>query len=346
MNAIYLKLSRIPIIRGNYSLKFLFIAFLGIHLPLIGVIAYALTNENNTSFDRGLIITALIFTLISTAITVYALNKLLTLPNTISKRLDKNTRVEKSSNPAKVYQDEEGKLKFLLQDTFADLNKLSIEKQEITSLVSHNLRTPLNQILGFCELMNIDKENTPEYIEKIELVAQSQLRNLSDLLTQLMAKGQQSNASAIVAYNVNHFVKQEVAVVDDLLSNKNLEVVLHLSNDSLNVDKNKTKVSLAFQNLLSNAVKFSHFGGRIHIYTRKKDDIVEIEVLDEGMGFPEEYKPRLFKDARNIGRKGTNNEPSTGLGLHLSKKIIDTLGGKLTAFSEGDGKGASFKISL
>ncbi len=346
MNTVYSRLSRIPIIKYNYSLKFLFVAFIGIHIPLIGIIAYALNSSENFYSGKAIIIIALIFTLISTGVTLSVLNKLLAPLLMSDKALKDYINEGIIPDLPTHYDDEAGKLMVLIQDTITHLDKLANEKQEITTLVSHNLRTPLNQIVGLCELIKIDPNNLSDYVDKIESVTKLQLRNLSDLLTQMMSTGTQIVTSHNIQYDLNTFLKEELQAIFDTLETKSLALSLHLSEEDLKTDKSRSNLSLVFQNLLSNAIKFSYKNGKISVYTRKINGETEIEVADQGLGFSESYQKNIFKDARSTGRKGTNNEPSIGLGLHLSKKIIEQTGGKLTAFSEGDDKGASFKIIL
>ncbi|MFC5285162.1 sensor histidine kinase [Pedobacter alpinus] len=222
---------------------------------------------------------------------------------------------------------------------------LILKKQEITTLVSHNLRTPLNQILGFCELIRIDKESDIIYVDKIESITKLQLQNLSELLVQLMVNTdlkQLENAP----FDVNELVKTELEVTNLAVAKKNITVTLNLTEEKITSNKNKNKIALVVQNLISNAIKFSYRGQEIKISTLKKDNHIEIIVEDKGIGFSEAYSKNIFKDARNVGREGTEKEPSVGLGLHLCKRTINQLNGQLLAFSDGENKGATFKIIL
>ncbi|HEX7366878.1 MAG TPA: HAMP domain-containing sensor histidine kinase [Pelobium sp.] len=346
MNTIYHRLSKIPVIKYNYSLKFLFAAFIGIHIPLIGIIAYALNSSESMYSGKTIIIIALIFTLLSTAATLYVLNKLLA-PLLMSDKALKDY-VDSGTIPDLPlhYEDEAGKLMGLIQETIQHLDNLAKEKKEITTLVSHNLRTPLNQIIGLCELMKVDTENTADYVDKVEQVTKLQLRNLSDLLTQLMESGKRQQAAPAESYDIHDFLKREIETIADIIQAKELKLLQNFSNEDLTTDISSSNLSLAFQNLLSNAIKFSYPKGCISVSTKKVANKIEIEVQDEGIGFSDTYRKNIFKDARSTGRKGTNNEASVGLGLHLSKKIIVQSGGTLTAFSEGEGKGARFTIKI
>lgn len=346
MDSIYRRLSTIPIIKHNYSLKFLFVAFIGIHIPLIGIIGFAVTNSSSYFSAKIIVITALIFTLLSTTVTLYFLNKLLAPLLMSDKALKDYIDTGVIPSLPTTYNDEAGKLMALVQETIHHLDKLATDKQEITTLVSHNLRTPLNQIVGFCELIKIDTDNLKDYVDRIESVTKLQLRNLSDLLNQLMETGTQIDASHNMSYDINTFVSEELDKVMDTVEAKNLTLSLNLSHDFLATNKSQNNLSLVFQNLISNAVKFSYNNGEVIVSTRKLGENIEIEVRDQGLGFSKRYQKNIFKDARSTGRKGTNNEPSVGLGLHLSKKIIEQSGGSLSAFSDGDGKGARFIITF
>lgn len=99
------------------------------------------------------------------------------------------------------------------------------------------------------------------------------------------------------------------------------------------------------KNLLSNAIKFSYPGTEVKVSTYKKDAKTFIDITDSGMGFEPQVAERLFDRFTKNGRKGTAGEPSTGIGLYLSRKIVKHHKGALTASSNGKGTGATFTIS-
>ncbi|TKC00129.1 sensor histidine kinase [Pedobacter cryophilus] len=345
MNFIYYNLNKIRFLQKSYSLKFLFIAFLGIHIPLIGVIIFIL-NSPNQSFSKGTIISlTLILTLIAALATLAILKNLLA-PLIISKKsLEDYLTKKQLPNLPLNYLDEAGILMSLIQKTVNSLDLHIKEKQEITTLVSHNLRTPLNQIKGLCELTKIDAANSTEYINQINSIANLQLQGLTELLDQLMHNNLEAS-TRVEAYEIGNLIDIELNNAQLQFKKKNLTLVYKKSNRSLLTTANEKKISLVFQNLISNAIKFSFNGGKIYVETKSKDQKLEILVRDEGMGFSENYKPNLFKDARNLGRLGTENEPSVGLGLHLSKRTVEQLGGLLVGHSDGENKGATFSIII
>lgn len=99
-------------------------------------------------------------------------------------------------------------------------------------------------------------------------------------------------------------------------------------------------------NLISNAIKFSYFDSDIKVRIYKEDSNVVITVADRGIGFDKHQMEELFKKFTKMGRLGTANESSTGIGLYLCKKIIEKNKGRLSAVSEGKNKGAEFKIEF
>lgn len=345
MNLIYTNLNKVGFLKKSYSLKFLFIAFLGIHIPLIGVIVYVVNNKENALSTSTIIILTLILTLIAAIITLSILRSLLTPLHLSKLALENYLYKNKLPDLPLEFVDEAGTLMSLIQKTLNAQDALIKEKQEITTLVSHNLRTPLNQIKGLCEIMKYDDADKSLYIEKISKIADIQLDALSDLLNQLMHKDLDLSLSDEEC-NIGDIILQEIEMVEASLKSKNIEIIFDKPKKAINTKINKNKISLIIQNLISNAIKFSFEDSKIHIGIKNTGGRLEIFVKDNGIGFDDAYQKLLFKDARNLGRKGTKDEPSVGLGLHLSKRTINQLGGEIKAHSDGINKGATFTIIL
>jgi two-component system, OmpR family, sensor histidine kinase VicK len=112
------------------------------------------------------------------------------------------------------------------------------------------------------------------------------------------------------------------------------------------INGNSTMLIRVFNNILSNSVKFTAKGGIIILeYDFEDENNVKITILDNGIGIPKEFIPELFNKYSKTSRQGTNNEKSTGLGLYISKGIIDQHGGAIKVTSEV-GKGTRTKIVL
>ena len=100
------------------------------------------------------------------------------------------------------------------------------------------------------------------------------------------------------------------------------------------------------KNIASNAIKFSYSGSEICFSVYEKENRVHIDVSDTGIGFDATMRERMFDRFTKSGRKGTADQPTKGIGLYLSRKIINHQRGELTAFSPGPGKGSIFTIAL
>lgn len=345
MNSVYNTLNKIPFLTASYNLKFLFIAFIGIHIPLIGIIIFIVNNKNDGLSNASIILITLILTLLAAMLTLVILKKLLA-PLTASKNALKNF-LETNELPQLPtnFEDEAGKLMSLIQKSLLSLDIMGKEKQQLIALVSHNLRTPLNQIKGLCDLMLLDEENRKIYIESVSKISDLQLQSLTELLDQLM----HNNFNTEIVkheFSLSELLKEEVQKIEIEFKNKSLKLEIIDSDKPYKVISDRSKIALIIHNLISNAIKFSFEGQTIIVKIFKKKSKTYLQVIDEGMGFTPEYQKLLFKDARNIGRTGTKDEPSVGLGLHLCKRTITQIDGEILAESKGPNKGATFTIVI
>ena len=345
MNYIYKSLNGNSFLKKSYSLKFLFVAFLGTHIPLIGIIIFIVSSKESVFSSSTTIILTLLFTLVAAIFTITILNKLLEPLHLSKKALEDYLLKDKLPNLPLDFVDEAGVLMSLINKTLYAQDALIKEKQEIITLVSHNLRTPLNQIIGLCDLMKYDDEDKSLYIDKVSKISHLQLDSLTDLLKQLMHHDAGTTFYS-EEYDIRDLIEQEIEMIDLIAKKKGIQFVFNKPEAVFKSKLNKNKVALVLQNLISNAIKFSFEHSKIEINLKVVEGKYQISVKDTGIGFDEEYRNQLFKDTRKVGRKGTNEEPSIGLGLHLSKRTIGQLGGNLTAYSDGPNKGATFTISF
>ena len=230
-----------------------------------------------------------------------------------------------------------------------DLIKLNSEKDKFFSIIAHDLRSPFNTFLGFTEMMvtDLNKMSLSE-LQKIAGMLNNSAKNLFGLLTNLLEW-------SIMQRGVTEFNPKNIPVADfindsiDLYTEqarlKEIEIDINIpENVTVFVDNNMMKTVI--RNLLSNALKFSNSGGKIIISAVvSENNTVEIKVKDSGIGMDKDLINDLFKIDKKTSRKGTNNEPSTGLGLYLCKEYVEKQNGKITVLSE-EGKGSEFVFSL
>lgn len=235
-----------------------------------------------------------------------------------------------------------------LFDTITDLQKLNDAKDKFVSRISHDLRSPFTSIIGFAEVLmddpNISEKDKTEYIN---FILQSS-RNLLHFVNQLSEiiklqthrtklEPQRTNVNRLIHYSVSSFTAQ---VVD-----KSLEVKVNVS-ESIHINTDERLFLLLITSLVSNAVKFSRPGGRISISAQEfNEDFVEIIVKDGGVGISEKNKTRLFKIDQIFFSEGTKGEKGVGLGLLLSKEIVEKHGGNLWFYSNQN-EGSEFHFTI
>lgn len=347
MKNIYEHLSAIRFLSKSYTFKFLFIAFLGIHIPLIGLISFVVSKPESVN-KTTVIICTLLFTLLATGITLLILNGLL-LPLRKSRDALQNYRFQRALPDLPThFPDEAGLLMKNVQFTLAELNDLLEEKKDMTSLLSHDLRTPIRNVRTLGQLLQADPADAETVKELAELIIES-----SDEQTKLVETVLDILRQDHLFFDNAHYLE----VKPEQLLNETLQSFEALANQKRIILKKQVDYNgqikvhpelfgQVLKNLASNAIKFSHEGTEVKFCVYEKQGQTFIEVKDSGVGFEPHIAEGLFDRFTKSGREGTAGEPSTGLGLYLSRKIIRHHDGELVAYSEGEGKGAVFLICL
>jgi signal transduction histidine kinase len=344
MNTLYHRMSRLRWIRDNYSLKFLSIAFIGIHIPLITIVLFLVTD--NLSFSKIAVFwLTLTATLLSTAGTLFFLNRLLWPLHAARIALENYSRRQIVPDLPTSYTDEAGILLKELQATLVHLDQLMEEKRDVTTLLSHDIRAPFQQFLGLADLIRTS-QNQDELTRYAEMIRQISLKNLlvlNDILKIL-------HSDKIETKDHSSFI------LNELIDECSISIATHLAGksvslnqtakDTIRVNGNRVLLKEAIMNLLDNAIKFSHTGGRIDLDMERDESNARISIRDYGMGFPPEDSERIFDRFTRAGQKGTKGEPSSGVGLYLARKITRQHGGDITASSAGNAQGAIFKLML
>jgi two-component system cell cycle sensor histidine kinase PleC len=131
-----------------------------------------------------------------------------------------------------------------------------------------------------------------------------------------------------------------------MVSKKRIEMLLEIAADLPNIEADELKVKQIIYNLLSNAVKFTPEGGKIGMQAKKTGSEIEIVVWDTGVGIAPENMGKIFEGFFRVDTPYSRVTEGTGLGLPLSKKLVELHGGKLSVESEGPNKGASVRFTL
>jgi len=237
----------------------------------------------------------------------------------------------------------------IIEQTNNELTKLNSEKDKFFSIIAHDLRSPFLGFLKLTEIMATESQNFTiakfaEYSRALNESAVNLYELLGNLLDwSIMQRGkmefnlQKQNLFSIVTKNI--FTNMEHA------KQKGISIFNHV-NDSLNVTADEKMINTVLRNLISNAVKFTRKDGKIIVNAKSiENGMIELSVSDNGVGILEKNLNRLFKVGEKVGSKGTDNEPSTGLGLLLCKEFVEKHGGIIWVESK-ENVGSTFYFTL
>ena len=345
---LYAKLSKVGFLKGSYAFKFLFVAFLGIHLPLIAIIFFVLFFENAIS-PRSIFLLTLGFTLLATFLTLLGLKKLVKPIQTASKALEGYRSKRTIPKLPLHFTDEAGLLLSNIQGTIKSSESLIHQKEDMIYLISHDLRNHVAKTAGLCGLILEENPSAKvaEYTGMIRDVTESQSNFIESFVT-LMRQEEELAAKTLRVKSVhfNNLVRTVQSRLAEPLQAKNISLTADGPSEEIYLKIEPDMLASVLMNLVENAIKFSHPGSEIKIKASKHQAHFELSVTDKGIGFENLDSNELFKKFTKWGRKGTAGEKSNGIGLYLCSQIIKKSDGQLYAESAGAGQGATFSISL
>jgi len=231
-----------------------------------------------------------------------------------------------------------------------ELKRLSRVKSEFLANMSHELRTPLNSIIGFSEVLY--DETFGPLNEKQKKYANNVLTNgkhLLLLINQILDMAKVEAGKMVLALSSVPMKSQlyEISLlVADMVSKKKLQMLLEIAEDLPDIEADDLKVKEIIYNLLSNAVKYTPDGGKIGMIAKKADSQIEITVWDTGVGIAAENMGKIFEGFFRVDTPYSRITEGTGLGLPLSKKLVELHGGMLSVESKGLNKGTSVRFTL
>jgi signal transduction histidine kinase/CheY-like chemotaxis protein len=222
----------------------------------------------------------------------------------------------------------------------------NIAKSTFIATMSHELRTPLNAILGFSELMNADEAATDTQKQTLNIINRSGahlLRMINDVLD--ISKIEAGRATLdINAFDLDKLIQEIGEMIKIRAVAKHLEFDLEIaSNVSQFVKADSGKLRQILINLLGNAVKFTE-SGAIFLRANLEHSILNIEIIDSGIGIPLEKQQELFNPFVQLKQNSADTQ-GTGLGLAITKSLVELMGGEISIES-GLGMGSRFQIKL
>jgi signal transduction histidine kinase len=235
--------------------------------------------------------------------------------------------------------------------TVAQLRELDRLKSSFLANMSHELRTPLNSILGFADVIleELDGPLTPYMDNDLRLIqknGQHLLHLINDVLD--MAKIESGKLNLIIEKFNLHEIMEEVSSITSSLAHEK-DITLSINTDSdheveINADRNRLRQVMI--NLVNNAMKFTE-KGKIAIHIAREENNVLISVKDTGIGIHPSQLEAVFQEFTQVDSSTTRKVGGTGLGLPISRRLIEMHGGRLWAESTGiDGEGSTFYVFL
>ena len=230
-----------------------------------------------------------------------------------------------------------------------ELEAANSEKDRLFSVISHDLKNSFNIFLGYTDILfqDIDKFNRQE-INTMAKNMNVAARNLYKLLENLLEwsvfrRGlTKINPESLSLYRL---AEETVDYVHAAAQEKNIRIETRMPHDIF-VMADRAMAGVILRNLLINAIKFTQRNGVIDISSYRADSRrISITVQDNGIGMSEEVRRSLFNIGSDTKRRGTDNEPSSGLGLILVNEYVTKLGGTISVESE-EGKGSRFTVIL
>ncbi|HEY9166742.1 MAG TPA: ATP-binding protein [Candidatus Kryptonia bacterium] len=223
-------------------------------------------------------------------------------------------------------------------------------KSEFLANMSHELRTPLNAIIGFGEVLQTDMNEMPQdmarqFIGHISSSGRHLLELVNDLLDLSRLEIGRLKLEK-TRFQVYDELMQAVKIVEPMALEKKIEIVTDIDESVGEIFADAQKMRQIVINLLSNAVKFSHFGGKINLNAWKNETAIHFCVEDFGMGIKSEDIERLFKPFEQLQQNPyAKKYRGVGLGLALSRRLVELHGGRVWAESE-PGKGSKFYFTI
>jgi signal transduction histidine kinase len=259
---------------------------------------------------------------------------------------------------ARLYQE--------LREQSEQLERASRYKSEFLANMSHELRTPLNSIIGFSDLLQHRlvgalTEKQERYVTNIHVSGKHLLNLISDILD--LAKVE---AGKLVLYlqpmPVAETLEDILVIAQGLANQRNQTIQAEIEKDLAPLEADPVRFKQILFNLLSNAIKFTQDGGTVHVTARRVPGVsppladrsptpatgecLELAVADSGMGIRAEDLPRLFHEFVQLDATASKRHEGTGLGLALTRRLVEMHGGRIWAESRGEGRGSTFTVVL
>jgi PAS domain S-box-containing protein len=234
------------------------------------------------------------------------------------------------------------------QTARAEAESANRSKDEFLAIVSHELRSPLNAMLGWARLLRtrqFDATTMERALETIERNGQAQLQLLEDLLDMSRIIRGKIHLN-ICTVDILSVITAAIETVQLAADTKSIELVHEIPSLSIFVTGDFARLQQVIWNLLSNAIKFTPHGGRVTVRAQQVGAVVQITLSDTGKGISADFLPFVFDRFRQADNISSRGNGGLGLGLAIVRQLVELHQGHVYAASPGEGKGATFIVEL
>lgn len=246
---------------------------------------------------------------------------------------------------ALLFKEKEEMVRQLERDVVA-IRELAQAKEDFLYTVSHEFKTPLMVSMSALEFMRSGRQ-TKEKMMEYNFILERNLRRLGILVENLLIASKKESITSLELRkeDLRKMVEEEVSFIEPPCREKGIKIELDLPRDPVFINADQFLMRLALTNILSNAVKYSLGAGRIKVQLKEEENMAKLEVQDQGMGIPAEDLPHIFEKFYRSKQGSKAAIAGTGLGLHITKLILDAHKGEISVKSQ-TGKGTTVSLAL
>lgn len=237
---------------------------------------------------------------------------------------------------------------FELEEKNQELQALNEDKNNLIHIVAHDLRSPLNQVLGLVEILKIDKKNwKPEQLEMLDQIGtcSTTLGNMINKILDVEAIESKSQNLSLNRIDLIGLLQSMCVNLHAISNKKNINMAMDTQLKEAYCEVDEQYCKQVFQNLISNAIKFSPEKTKITVVVENINDSIVVRVKDEGPGIASGEVGLLFKKYQKLSNRPTANEQSTGIGLSIVKKYVEMMNGEVS-YENNSPNGSIFSVSL
>jgi PAS domain S-box-containing protein len=260
-----------------------------------------------------------------------------------------DSRGQYSKNRSTVFDiTERKKMEAQLRRANENLIHLNEEKNSLLGIASHDLKSPLNSVLGLVSLLKADAANfTKDQKKSLDLIFDSskRMKEMIDKLLDLNRIEEGKTLAQRSRFDIVSQVRKNLLAFQEQLHKKNILLEFASSTEAVDIESDPAIVQQILDNLVSNAIKFSPPKRKIFVTITRTSDHVSLEVRDQGQGIKPEEMHKLFNKFQTLSARPTGGEQSTGLGLSIVKTLVEILHGEITCTSEVNA-GTTFLVTL